>query len=58
MTYGRLAEAVWGDEDYPGAVVTLRTYIRQLRNKLQPSPEDPRLILTKPSVGYSLVRLA
>ncbi len=58
VTYGRLAEAVWGDEDYPGAVVTLRTYIRQLRRKLQPAPSDPRLILTKPSVGYSLVRLA
>ncbi len=58
VTYGRLAEAVWGDEDYPGAVVTLRTYIRQLRQKLQPAPGDPRLILTKPSVGYSLVRLA
>ncbi|MDM7999049.1 MAG: response regulator [Dehalococcoidia bacterium] len=58
VTYGRLAEAVWGDEDYPGAVVTLRTYIRQLRQKLQPSPSDPKIILTKPSVGYSLVRLA
>lgn len=58
VTYGRLAEAVWGDEDYPGAVVTLRTYIRQLRQKLQPAASDPRLILTKPSVGYSLVRLA
>ncbi len=58
VTYGRLAEAVWGDEDYPGAVVTLRTYIRQLRQKLQPAPSDPKLILTKPSVGYSLVRLA
>lgn len=57
VTYGRLAEAVWGDEDYPGAVVTLRTYIRQLRRKLQPALGDPRLILTKPSVGYSLVRL-
>jgi two-component system response regulator VicR len=58
VTYGRLAEAVWGDEDYPGAVVTLRTYIRQLRQKLQPSAGDTKLILTKPSVGYSLVRLA
>jgi PAS domain S-box-containing protein len=58
VTYGRLAEAVWGDEDYPGAVVTLRTYIRQLRQKLQPLPGDAKLILTKPSVGYSLVKLA
>lgn len=58
VTYGRLAEAVWGDEDYTGAVVTLRTYIRQLRQKLQPSPTDAKLILTKPSVGYSLVKLA
>jgi DNA-binding response OmpR family regulator len=58
VTYTRLAEAVWGDEEYPGAVVTLRTYIRQLRQKLQPAPSDPKLILTKASVGYSLVKLA
>jgi two-component system KDP operon response regulator KdpE len=58
VTYTRLAEAVWGDEDYPGAVVTLRTYIRQLRQKLQSAPSDPKLILTKASVGYSLVKLA
>lgn len=58
VTYARLAEAVWGDEDYPGAVVTLRTYIRQLRQKLQAAPGDPKLILTKASVGYSLVKLA
>ena len=58
VTYTRLAEAVWGDEEYPGAVVTLRTYIRQLRQKLQPAPSDPKLIVTKASVGYSLVKLA
>jgi two-component system KDP operon response regulator KdpE len=58
VTYARLSEAVWGDEEYPGAVVTLRTYIRQLRQKLQPAPSDPKLILTKASVGYSLVKLA
>ncbi len=58
VTYARLAEAVGADEDYPGAVDTLRTYIRQLRQKLQPSSDDANLILTKPSVGYSLVKLA
>ncbi len=55
VTHTRLAEEIWG-EDYPGAVVSLRTHIRTLRGKLEPDPAHPKLILTKAGVGYSLAK--
>lgn len=55
VTHSRLAAEVWG-EDYPGAVVSLRTHIRSLRGKLEADPGHPELILTKAGVGYSLAR--
>ncbi|MFO8011625.1 MAG: ATP-binding protein [Dehalococcoidia bacterium] len=55
VTHSRLAEEVWG-EDYPGAVVSLRTHIRSLRGKLEADPRRPKLILTKAGVGYSLAK--
>jgi two-component system KDP operon response regulator KdpE len=57
VTHARLAEAVWG-EDYPGAVDSLRVYIRYLRQKLETDPSHPKLIQTKSGVGYSLVKSA
>jgi two-component system KDP operon response regulator KdpE len=55
VTHTRLAEAVWG-EDYPGAIDSLRVYIRYLRQKLEADPSHPKLILTKAGVGYSLAK--
>lgn len=50
-----LAEAVWG-EDYPGSVDSLKVHIRRLREKIEPDPSDPKLILTKSGIGYFLVK--
>jgi len=55
VTHASLAEAVWG-EDYPGAIESLRVYIRYIRQKLEADPGHPKLILTKAGVGYSLAR--
>jgi two-component system KDP operon response regulator KdpE len=33
-------------------VDNLRTYINQLRNKIEAEPHHPRHILTEPGVGY------
>ena len=33
----------------------LRVYIRQLRQKIEADPEQPRHILTEPGVGYRLL---
>ncbi|TET16386.1 MAG: PAS domain S-box protein [Dehalococcoidia bacterium] len=55
ITHTRLAEAVWG-EDHPGAVDSLRVYIRYLREKLEADPSHPKLILTKVGIGYLLAK--
>lgn len=51
VTYSRLLTAVWGAE-YRLEVDYLRTFIRQLRKKIEDDPSNPRYILTDPYVGY------
>ena len=55
VTHPKLVEAVWG-EDYEGATNSLRVHIRRLREKIEADPSHPKLIRTKPGVGYSLVK--
>lgn len=55
VVYSAIAEAVWG-ENYPDAVDSLRVYIRRLRGKIEKDPDNPRIILTKTGVGYSMVK--
>ena len=47
-----LIELVWGS-DYPGANDSLKVHIRRLRTKIEDNPSNPRLIITKPGIGYS-----
>jgi two-component system KDP operon response regulator KdpE len=54
-THARLAEAVWGSE-YPGAIDSLKVHIRHLREKIEADPSQPKLILTKSGVGYTLAK--
>ena len=46
-----LLRAIWGDSAYrdPRAI---DVHIRHLREKLEPRPEEPNLILTVPGTGY------
>jgi two-component system KDP operon response regulator KdpE len=55
VTHSHLAEAVW-EEDHPGAIDSLRVYIRHLREKIEADPSNPRLIVTKVGIGYMLVK--
>jgi DNA-binding response OmpR family regulator len=48
-----LLTRVWGPE-YRDDVDYLRTYVRSLRRKLERTPGTPRLIVTKPGIGYML----
>jgi two-component system KDP operon response regulator KdpE len=51
ITHVRLLRAVWGPE-YGGELEYLRTYIRQLRKKLEDDPAEPEYLLTDSHVGY------
>jgi two-component system KDP operon response regulator KdpE len=51
VTHRHLLTAVWGpahEED----VQYLRVFVGQLRQKIEPDPASPSLILTEPGVGY------
>jgi two-component system KDP operon response regulator KdpE len=51
VTYGKLLSAVWGME-YRSEVDYLRTFVRQLRKKIEDDPSNPRYLLTDAYVGY------
>ena len=51
ITHVQLLRAVWGPE-YGGELEYLRTYVRQLRKKLEDDPAEPAYLLTDSYVGY------
>jgi two-component system, OmpR family, KDP operon response regulator KdpE len=51
ITHGRLLNAVWGPE-YGDEVEYLRTFMRQLRKKIEDDPGNPKYLLTDVQVGY------
>src|SRR6185369_7664848 len=50
-----LLSGAWGI-DYEGTPRTVDTFVRQLRQKLEPDPEAPRYILTARGLGYRFER--
>lgn len=57
VTHRQILAAVWGaahvdDTQY------LRVYIGQLRQKVEENPDDPKLILTEPGIGYRISEAA
>jgi DNA-binding response OmpR family regulator len=53
VAHNDLLGQVW-DESQKGNLNLLKVYIRQLRRKVEPDPNEPRYILTKRGVGYRL----
>jgi len=51
VAHTALLQAVWG-EDYALQTEYLRTFVSQLRKKLEDDPSDPRYLLTELSFGY------
>jgi two-component system KDP operon response regulator KdpE len=51
ITHARLLHAVWGPE-YGGELEYLRTFIRQLRKKLEDDAAEPAYLLTDSHIGY------
>jgi len=51
VNHGRLLTSVWGPE-YASRNEYLRTFIRQLRKKLEDNPTEPKYLITDSHVGY------
>jgi len=51
IPHARLLKSVWGPE-YGNELEYLRTFIRQLRKKIEDNPARPRYLLTDAYVGY------
>jgi two-component system KDP operon response regulator KdpE len=51
IAHSRLLTAVWGP-DYGGELEYLRTFIRQLRKKLEDDPSHPSYLMTEMWFGY------
>ena len=51
LTHEQLLSTVWG-YDYEGYSNQVAVYIRRLRTKLEPNPNDPRHLLTARGIGY------
>jgi two-component system, OmpR family, KDP operon response regulator KdpE len=54
LTHGQILRAIWGTEDMEKTGY-LRVYMAYLREKLEPNPSEPALLVTEPGVGYRLV---
>ncbi len=54
ITHARLLHVVWGVE-YANQVEYLRTFVRQLRRKLEDDSGQPKYVLTDTHVGYRFV---
>jgi two-component system, OmpR family, KDP operon response regulator KdpE len=51
LSHRELLQAVWGP-DYGSEVEYLRVFIKNLRKKIELTPENPEFITTEPWVGY------
>jgi two-component system, OmpR family, KDP operon response regulator KdpE len=51
MHHSRILGAVWGVE-FGGELEYLRTYVRQLRKKLEDDPAKPTYLLSDACYGY------
>ena len=53
VTHKQILHTVWGPADEQDTQY-LRTYIGQLRQKVEPDPSDPSVVLTETGFGYRL----
>jgi len=53
LTHRQILSEVWGAE-HEHQTNYLRVYMTQLRRKIDPGPQRPRILVTEPGVGYGL----
>ena len=51
LLHDQLLTKIWGPE-YLGELDYLRIYVRRLREKIEPNPQQPEMILTERGLGY------
>jgi DNA-binding response OmpR family regulator len=52
----QLIENVWGSEGELYDDKTVSVHVRRLREKIEPDPSEPEIVLTVPGIGYRLAR--
>lgn len=55
LARGQIVEAVWGYAPDLESEKAVNVHIRRLREKIEPDPAQPSILLTVPGVGYRLV---
>ena len=53
VTHKQILAAVWGPAHTENTQY-LRVYVAQLRQKIEERPDEPRIILTEPGIGYRI----
>ncbi len=51
IDYAKILRVIWGTA-HSEEIEYLRTYMRQLRVKLEADPSQPKYLLTVPNIGY------
>ena len=57
LTHDQILEKVWGNE-YPGENHLLHVNITRLRQKLSDDARNPRFVMTRPGIGYMMMKNA
>lgn len=53
VTHKQILNAVWGPAHTENTQY-LRVYVGHLRQKIEKDPDDPRIVLTEPGIGYRI----
>lgn len=56
VPHGKLLRSVWGPE-YGNELEYLRTFVRQVRMKIEDDPANPKYLLTESHIGYRFSEL-
>jgi two-component system KDP operon response regulator KdpE len=56
LTHRQILTAVWGPS-HTADTPYLRVHIGHLRQKIEENPDDPKVIVTEPGVGYRIVEM-
>jgi len=51
VPHGQILTAIWGS-DHGADIAYLRVHIGRLRHKIGDDPDDPKIVLTEPGIGY------